>query len=108
MQQEQTMRLIPSLLVLGGLAGCAAQPPQGRYTNESATQEQFIGDRSECIRQATQPRSGAITNGYGGAADSSAVVSCAMWLACMDARHYRPDANGSLRASWTTAVSCKN
>jgi hypothetical protein len=102
------VRLIPFLLLAGSLAGCAAQPPQGRYTNAGATEEQFMRDRSECIGQATQPRSGAITNGYGGAADSGAVVNCAIWLSCMDARHYRPDADGNLHASWTTAVSCKD
>ena len=102
------MRLIPSLLVIGSLAGCALQPPQGRYTKESGTEEQFMKDRAECIRQATEPRSGAITNGYGSAAESAAVVSCAVWLSCMDARHYRPDSNGRLHARWTSAVSCRN
>ncbi len=102
------MRVVFLFLAIGFLGGCAAQATQGSFTKQGATAEQFMRDRSECVQEASERRSGGMSNGYGGAADSGTIVHCGKWASCMAARGYQPDANGNLHASWTAAVSCVN
>lgn len=102
------MRIVVLVLAMSILGGCAAQATQGSFTKEGATREQFMRDRSECVQEASERRSGAVSNGYGGAADSAVIVHCGRWASCMAARAYKPDPNGNLHASWTAAVGCVN
>jgi len=102
------MRFVFLMLATSFLGGCAAQATQGSFTKQGATPEKFMRDRSECVQEASELRSGGVSNGYGGAADSGTIVHCGRWASCMGARGYQSDPNGNLHASWTAAVSCVN
>ena len=100
---------IAFLVLLSFAAGCTGQVTQGTYTRQGGgEQEQFMQDRAQCARQATEQRAGSTSNGYGGAAESGTIVSCAKWLSCMNDRHYQADAKGNLHAGWASAVPCTN
>jgi hypothetical protein len=84
------------------LAACtsasAPSQPVSRFTRSGATQQQFMADRYACYQAAQQQISGPLTNASPGAASPQVVASRSMWLSCMQARGYVPDANGLLSA----------
>ena len=86
------------------LAACA--PPLTRYTRPDTTQQQFLKDRYECLKQSEQRVSGAVVNPYGGAASSHERANCGLWYSCLAARGYVIDAAGDLAAPPGMAVPC--
>lgn len=95
------MRIELVTLFVAGIfiSACAHRVPAQtifRYSKSGATQEQFMPDRYECMKDAQQRVSGAAVNQYGGAANSETVVSCDVWVVCLGARGYQVDANGTL------------
>jgi hypothetical protein len=92
-------RAVMYAAVVFAVAGCAVPPPPlpvARFSKPGATQEQYMADRYACYQESAQNASGAYVNAYGGASSSGVVHSRGAWLACMGARGYVTDPNGSL------------
>jgi len=91
------------------VASCVAPRPLTviRYSHPTATQDQFMKDRYECLMQAQQGQSGAVVNQYGGVASSGVITSCGVWVSCLGARGYVRDPNGPLAPPPGMAVACR-
>lgn len=92
------MRIAVYVLILL-LAGCQTRPSNtggsiARFSHSSATFQQYMQDRYQCIREAQRPVSGAYFGPTNGVASSGVVVSQSMFSACMGARGYWPDPQG--------------
>jgi hypothetical protein len=81
------MKTLAALTVAAvlGLSGCAGLFPQTqkmtRWSRADTTQDQFMKDRYECLKEAETPRG----------------VDCDIWFPCMGARGYvRNDDEGTL------------
>jgi hypothetical protein len=92
------------ILLILGVAGCTANIT--RWSNPDVTQQQFMQDRYACLTQAEQPSSGSFFNAYGGAASSRIVASCGVYKACMGAKGYTLDPNGTLATPQGMEASC--
>jgi hypothetical protein len=77
-------------LVLAGLCACAAPNPR-HWSKPSATQAEFLADRSACIDLAEYRPAPA----YGTAPDTTAFLEH-VFMSCMDSRGYKLDPNGNL------------
>jgi hypothetical protein len=87
------------------LSGCATTPPPTmRYAKLGASQQDFMRDRYECIKQAQQPRTGAFVSGYGGSSVGTIVTSRPIFVSCMSAKGYTLDQAGPLVAPPGTVV----
>jgi hypothetical protein len=73
------------------LSACVVQPAPQRYTRPETTQEQFLQDRYECIRESQQ----------------GPILSCSLISACMGARGYALSAAGDLAPPAGMAVACR-
>lgn len=106
-----------SLLIL--LSGCASGPQSYyRYvgpTNKS--QQDFMGDRYQCLRETQQRVSNAFVNQYGGAGNSSVMPSCSAFNACLGAKgYYRQDTTdlsvfnvpGNFKIPPGAVINCSN
>jgi hypothetical protein len=80
------------------MGGCAAAVTPLRYEKPGTTQVDFMKDRLDCIKQAQQPRSSAIVDGYGGVANSQTIVSRGIFGTCMGAKGYVVSKDGALVA----------
>ena len=80
--------LLATLVVV--LGGCASGPPTYyRYTGPTnKTQQDFLTDRYQCIKEAQQRVSSAYVNQYGGSSNSSVKPSCAVYNGCMASKGY--------------------
>jgi hypothetical protein len=98
-----------SLVVAGmTLSACAGAslgdpPPMLRFSDPTATQQQFMKDRYACMQEARQVRSNAVVTSvpqYGGvgSARTDVIISRPLLLGCMGARGYVVDPKGSLVA----------
>jgi hypothetical protein len=74
------------------LAGCAYSheaPPAARFSHPAVTQQTFMQDRYQCIRETQQ-------NHAGGVAAISDPVNQKLFLSCMAAKGYVADPKGPL------------
>ena len=85
------MRLVRLLLLptLVAMNSCASQPTYVRWINQrNVSQEQFMKDRYDCLRETQQRVSSASVDAYGGQSSSQVMPSCSAWHACLAARGY--------------------
>jgi hypothetical protein len=108
------MRTVLMVAVFCGLvlSACVQPPPPPtpptKFSNPSATREQFMADRYECIKESQQTVSGAVVNQAGGAASTHAVISCGILNSCLGAKKYVVDPSGPLFAPPGMAIHCMN
>lgn len=83
------------------LAGCVTP----KYTKPGATQQEFMRDRYECLRQ-TQQRQESMTSGLGGSYTSTVRPSCSALGSCLAAYGYYQDDNGELIVPKGANIKC--
>ena len=88
--------------LVGLCVGCATP----RYTKQGATQDQFMKDRYECLRQ-TQQRIESANYSYGGGNYNSTVMpSCSALASCLASRGYYQKKDGELVVPSGTGIRC--
>ena len=98
--------LLFSVFILTGCADMAPAPYKGtyRFTGPGTFQE-FAQTRYQCLQETKARVSSGFANEYGASAGSSVMPSCSAIDACMAAKGYYRDPNGSLDAS-SIVISC--
>ena len=93
------------------ICGCTSTPaqqaqatPTTTYSKEGATQQQFMQDRGECIKQAQQK----VSQAYGAVATGTTFIKCDAVPSCLAARGYVANPKGNLAAPPGTDVACVN
>jgi hypothetical protein len=88
---------VESSISFGGIAEKGKEPKAPaavqytRWSKEGGTQEQFMKDRYECLKEAKQPNGG---------------FACGISSACLGARGYTADPEGKLRVPPGMEVQC--
>jgi hypothetical protein len=86
------------------VAACASTPTLLRFERMGTSQQDFMKDRLECIKQAQQPSSIAQVSAYGGTANSRIVISRGVMVTCLAAKGYNVTKDGPLVAPDEAAV----
>ena len=79
------------------LGGCATTPRRVQaWSGPGATQQQFMRDREDCIKEAQEQNTALMSSGNGSVAGSRVTINVGIFTMCMGARDYSPDDNGKL------------
>lgn len=87
-----------SALLLCFLFTACARPTVRVYhwTKNGATQQQFMTDRYECMKESRKSVYGGYANRYAAASSGNEVTDFGMFTGCMTAKGYMPDEEGNL------------
>ena len=108
MRQLQIAFILTLVLVGCVLPDRRTPAPELRFSHSTATEQQLLKERYECMLETQQRESQALFVGNGGGASSKVTISCSAFNACLAARGYRKSADGNLLVPDSAAINCSD